>query len=508
MGSSEWAQLQRSPFKQVADQRYTLQRYLSNHFGIDSKSFAHAVAFPGCDITDDLGPDSPRELAIDATDLRDPTTALHRVRKHWGECPRIADTLIDSIIAKLRPSFEMTILSSSVAATTAEMLERETRRQVHMVESQIQAYRTLLSTDRVVALGGAGTGKTVIAAQLAMQLASTGSRTLLLCHRVGVQSFLSTLLGIRPSNRSYDGSSADFPHVAAWVKVAGAVASHVGRASVRNSDPNLGEHFFEFRDALSAPYDAIVVDEGQEFTKNQIEALSWLLDDPDYSPMYIFADPFQHSGIFSTTPRDRIEKRISYRWAPPIIAETVGLMTNCRNSKQIADLASRFYPQAAPTPLVDGLAPQFHQVTPRELLPETFRLISELINQERFQPNQLLVVPIDFAHDDVRQAAQHSGVPIVSVKDVFRFPLTPKDLRVAFGSPDDVQGLEADVTVVAYAQGATNAGTLREMYIATSRARTVLHVVSHLSPDQIVAAEAMSAGELGSDPAASASRES
>lgn len=486
-GSSQWKQLQRSPFKQAADQRYTLQRYLCQRLRVDPNSFSHAVAFPGCDVASDLGPDAPRELAIDVTDLKNPTAALLRVRGHWGHSPPIAPHLIESIVADLKPSFTMTIMSSSVAAITTEALERETRRQVQMVDDQLAAYRTLLSTDRVAVLGGAGTGKTVVAAELARQMASTGSRTLMLCHRLGVQSFLNTLLGIRSTHRSFDGASTELLQVAAWSKMAEAVATHLGRASLSAFDPDLGEHFFEYRDSLPAPYDVIVVDEGQEFTESQIAALLWLLSDPDASPIYIFADPFQHSGIFSTALQDRHEKNISYKWRLPIEAQTVLLTTNCRNSSQIAQVAARFYPDVMPTPVINGQAPEFHQVPEVDVLVEAFRLASKLISEEGFRPNQLLMVIVGFSLKDAERAAVRARVSTIAVEKIYKFPLTPKDLRVAFGRPDDVQGLEADVTVIAYANGAMAAGTNREMYIATSRARSVLHVVSSLSQDEILA---------------------
>jgi hypothetical protein len=487
--------LRRSPFTQAADQHYTLQRYLSQELRLDPDSFAHAVAFPGCDVTTDLGPDAPRELAIDATDLREPTAALHRVRTHWGACPSLTQQTIDRVIDKLRPSYQMTLLSASVSATTTQELERETRRQGQMVASQIEAYRTLLSTERVVVLGGAGTGKTVIAAKLAGQLASTGSRTLLLCHRVGVQAFLYTLLGIRSTHRSYDGHSPEPLHVAAWVKVAGAVADTAGRREVLPKDPALSEYFLDYRESLPAPYDAVIMDEGQEFTPNQIEALTWLLDDPSNSPMHIFADPFQHSGIFSTPTRERLEKRVEFEWTSPVDAKATLLTINCRNSTQVAGVASRFYPHTAPVPVVDGPAAQFHQVTGGTALTEAFRIVARLIDQERFQPNQILVVIIGCTMREAEQAARKVQLATVALDYVFRFPLTPKDLRVACGRPDDAQGLEADVVVVAYQAEHRTRGTLREMYIATSRARSVLHVVSSLSLDDIIAAEAARVGE-------------
>ncbi|WP_082695091.1 nuclease-related domain-containing DEAD/DEAH box helicase [Mycobacterium lehmannii] len=391
-GSMEWSRLSRSPFQQAEDQRFTLQRYLAETLGVDRRCFAHAVAFPATKVSGDLGPNAPRGLILDADDLKHPATALQRVRQESGDCPILRRGLLERIVAQLKPSFTLTVVAAALAAETAEALERETGRQATMVQSQVEAYKTLLSTDRVVVLGGAGTGKTVIAAQLAKQLSTTGNRTLLLCHRPAVQAFLHTLLQIQPPHRQFDGQASESLQVTAWARLKSAMQSELGKS--KGSAGGLMEKFFAYRDRLVAPFDAIVIDEGQEFTKTEVEALTWLLADPDNSPLYIFADPFQHSGLHTTPTRERREKKINYQWQPPIDAQTVVLTTNCRNSTPIADVAARFYPDPVPTPVVDGPPPQFHQVTSSQVLPETFRLATQLITDEGFQPNQLLIVPI------------------------------------------------------------------------------------------------------------------
>jgi hypothetical protein len=302
-GSTEWISLARSPFEQVADQRFTLQRYFSGQLTVDRRSFAHAVAFPAMKVPGDLGPDAPRGLILDLEDLKTPAAALRRVRQQFGDCSGLKRDYLEKIVAQLKPSFTMTVVSAALAAETTASLERETRRQASMVQNQVEVYKTLLSTDRVVVLGGAGTGKTVIAAELAKQLSAVGSRTLLLCHRPSVQSFLHTLLQIPPTRRHFDGDAADLLQVTSW----GRLARAVQEALVATNEPagDFAEEFFEYRDRLAKPFDAIVVDEGQEFTKGQIEALTWLLADPNNSPLYIFADPFQHSGLYSTPTRER-----------------------------------------------------------------------------------------------------------------------------------------------------------------------------------------------------------
>lgn len=484
-GANDWIPLARSPYSQAADQRFALRRYLTQELRLDESSFCHAVAFPGCTISTALGPDAPRELVIDEADLQTPAASLHRVREHWGDCRRLSADQIGSIVSILKPTFEMTIVASSVAQETSQALERETRRQVSMVEDQVRAYQSLLDADRVVVIGGAGTGKTVIAAERAKQLARTGSRTLLLCHRAAVRAFLFTLLDIPPADRVFDGQSPEMLQVASWGAVAQAVGRSQGQFEVRPLVGDLVERFLTFRDGIT-PFDALVIDEGQEFTPTQIEALCWLLDEPDRSPLYLLADPFQHSGLLSTTVLDRREKRMRFEWQAPIEAQTVVLTTNCRNSQQVLNVASRFYPGVLSSPVVEGPPPQFHQSPPADVLRAMFRLVSRLLKEDGFQPNQLLAVAVGKTTKEVIAAAAKAGVSTVDVDSLFRFPLTPKDLRVATGTPDNVQGLEADVVVVGYAHGDAGAATLREFYIAASRARSVLHVVSDLDEDELL----------------------
>lgn len=320
-GSENWVRLQRSPFVQAADQRFHLQRYLSRQLRIPRECFSHAVALPAIRLDSGLGPDAPRELILDADDLLRPANALHRIRDQWGECPAISEGLIRAVVSLLKPSFTITIVSAT-SQTSAEV-ERETRRQVDLVESQLTAFRTMLEQSRVAVLGGAGTGKTVLAAERARQLANLGSRTLLLCHRAAVRSFLHTLLNLSHDDWGYEPSRSGNLHLAHWTGLLQGLGMLEGQKVPSVLSTELVDWFLSARDLLSAPYDALVVDEGQEFTPRQIEALSWLLDDPEESPLYVFADPFQHSGLFSSAPRDRAARRGKYRWEPPFAAASV-----------------------------------------------------------------------------------------------------------------------------------------------------------------------------------------
>ncbi len=477
-GRSEWVPLARSPFKQVADQHYTLERWLRERVQLERQSICHGVIFPGSDVPGgDLGPDAPHELAVGRGDLRNLELALVRVRNHWGPTRGLTRSELKTVTDALRPSFTMRVLSATKAADSLAGLDRETRRQADMVQSQVEAYRTLLSSERLVVLGGAGTGKTVIASELAKHHESLGNKTLLICHRATVRSFLMTLLNVPGSMRSFHAGLEGNLHVATWQQVSEAVGPSHG--------DDLSEKFLEFRDSLGRPYDVIVVDEGQEFDAAQLDALTWLLDDPTASPLYVFADPFQHSGIHTTPLRDRMEKRVTFRWTNPIAAPQVVLTENCRNTRPIAELAAAFYPEDPPRPLVDGHKPQFHRAPAGRVLDHTLDLVSTLLENEGFSPNQILVVLVGIPLPEAESAARRAGVSAVSAVGLYRFPLTPRDLRIVLGRPDEVQGLESDVTVVAIGSD-DQASTPRELYVALSRARAELHVVSPWTREKLL----------------------
>jgi hypothetical protein len=115
---------------------------------------------------------------------------------------------------------------------------------------------------------------------------------------------------------------------------------------------------------------------------------------------------------------------------------------------------------------------------PRSIIKAGIDRVKRLVSEQHFGANQVLLVAVDIEKPEVMQAAIKARLDVVDVSGVFRFPLPPTDLRVAFGTPDDVQGLEAEVVVVLLSMAALTIAAVRDLYVAASRARSHLVIVS------------------------------
>jgi superfamily I DNA/RNA helicase len=111
----------------------------------------------------------------------------------------------------------------------------------------------------------------------------------------------------------------------------------------RDSDAFFNEQLplalMEAADALDVRYDAIVVDEGQDFQEDWCIALQTLLRDPDHGILYIFFDDNQRLYVPSGTL--------------PIEQPPYPLTVNCRNTQNVHQVVVRFY-EAETSPTVRG----------------------------------------------------------------------------------------------------------------------------------------------------------
>lgn len=467
--------LSRSPFVQAADQRYEMQRFLWKRLNVPDEAMAHAVALPDCIVDTGLGPDAPRSLIVDRRDVQSMEAAALRALTTWKTRLSLSESEVERLIELLKPSAELTVVLAAEVALTEEGLQRETRRQVHFTDSQFEAYEVMLRQQRVVVIGEAGTGKTVLAVERAKRLSQTGVRTLLLCHRGAVAAFMRTTIG-SGARRRLDLSALDDLTVAPFGELLSVLAEDSGRKPPSTKVAISPDWLLGAAEDVGLQFDALVVDEAQEFTPDQLDALLLLLSDPDESPVYLFADPFQHSARFSGDQNYR-SGRGSYNWRPPGDMPLVTLIDNVRNSEPISLAVGHFLAEQRSIARVTGPDPEVITCPNNEVIELGIQRVKKLLRAEGFGANQTLLVAVGLDKGAVTAAASKASLDVVDVNGLMRFPLPPADMRVAVGTPDDVQGLEAEVVIVLRSGNHMTVADVRDLYVAASRARSHLVIV-------------------------------
>ena len=141
--------------------------------------------------------------------------------------------------------------------------EEAAARRLRLDPAQLDVLEGILENDRVLVQGGAGSGKTLVAAEAARRLAARGQRVLLACFTQPLAQWLAARL---------QGSGVEVATVSALAKRV-VDAAGVGPASpVLEGAGPWGEIFLAAADVCERRWDAVIVDEAQDL---QVEA--WML---------------------------------------------------------------------------------------------------------------------------------------------------------------------------------------------------------------------------------------
>src|SRR6185312_812806 len=134
----------------------------------------HAVVLPSEFEMPALGPAATREITFVRPDLDNVESKLNSCFRHWSLQASLTPTETKQIVRALAPtvSLRKTLRSEAADAEVGLMT---------LTADQIEALSGLRASRGGLVLGGAGTGKTVLAIARAQQLARDGFRTLLVC---------------------------------------------------------------------------------------------------------------------------------------------------------------------------------------------------------------------------------------------------------------------------------------------------------------------------------------
>jgi len=339
---SWWAgkRLPRSPFEQAADSRHSLIRKLGElpDWTVGLKPIAgQAVAFPDVDLDSMrgrlglLGPDVEPALIADQSMFLDDDGGRRELGAfvdgafdlwggHVGERPP-GRAAIDLLVSTLTEPIELrSMLRNEIAGGESSV--------VRLTNGQFQTLNMLRGVRRAAVIGGAGTGKTMLAAEKARRLAREGFTTLLICFNAP----LARMLAEETATVIADTGRLDVTTFHQLCQDLGREAGVLGERPDPVPQPwwdeTLPNALVEAGERLGPRYHAIVVDEGQDFAPDWLMALEALSFGGREDVLYVFHDPAQ--AIY----REDVVGQLGL--------EEYVLGQNCRNAQPIHRVVARF----------------------------------------------------------------------------------------------------------------------------------------------------------------------
>ena len=458
------------PFAQARKNRYALQSFLETAAKTRPFTFPirYAVALPDVTVgTAYLGPWAPDEGVLDGPALRNLPAAVARALGGAPAGTRIGPYALDALLETLSPTVEVTRPSLGWRI-------RQTERQIiELTEEQYRILKVLERQRRVAVSGCAGSGKTMLAVQKARQLAHRGARVLLTCYNQHLAHWLRSNF-VPPEDYGWPGEETPYHAVVAhYHEVARELCA---RAGIPFDPPasDLGKRWFYEHEApelmLQAlecspvRFDAVVVDEGQDFQEEWWVTLDAALADRERGVLYVFYDDNQ---LLYT---DRV--------CIPIDGEPYVLPENVRNTQRIHRAFLPYYRGEVLPECRGPEGPEVERVpvTPSGLLQALREILKRLVEVEGVPTEDIVVLtPI------VQESRLREGVRVdkwTLTRD--RTRLQPGYVRVS--TIHAFKGLESPVVILAELDKAHRERAVELAYIALSRARAHLVVLGELPP--------------------------
>jgi len=444
--------LDEDPFHQAADEMHSLVQILSAQPGWErwKPSYGYGVAFPD-GVYDGLAhPAAPPEVAIDRDDLERLAERVPEVMRFWRrEGRRFGSEGMDALATALGFRVE-------VRTPLAVRFGEEDRKIVELTSDQAWILSFLAHRKRAAVTGPAGGGKTLLAIQLSKRLAAEGLRTLLTCYSRRLGDYL------KGSTDGVQGLDVGHFHdvCVRMAREAGLALPErpvePGSDLVERKLPELLERAAR---TLGARYDAIVVDEAQDFREWWWPALLALHRDPEGGMLYLFADDNQN--LYGEPLPLGPELRV-----PPLPA-------NLRNTQAIHEFVSVFY-RGEGKPTANGPAgrpPQILGYRDDDDLAHLLALVlGDLVREEK--------VPLDDIVVLTPAGKEKSRLRNRGTVDGFRLSDEPEPGAILTTSVHGFKGLERPVVILAELDDEPREDLARYLYVGGSRARNHLVVLA------------------------------
>jgi hypothetical protein len=408
----------------------------------------HAVVFPDTVVDlQHLRPDLPRDIVIDKDDLAHPAETLDRVFGHYADeraepFGRKGIGLLESLLAS---SFE---LRTPLGAELDDDLERL----VQLTRDQCRLLDWIGNRKRALIKGCAGSGKTMLAIEQARRFADRGFAVLLTCYNEPLAEHLRSVVDEAATVMHFHGLCEHL------TRGHGNAPNKADYSDSDYYDSALPEAALQAAEAGAAGFDAIVVDEAQDFAEAWWIILQELMTNEESSYLFAFADDNQI--LYKRCCVDEV-----------FDDEPFLLNYNCRNTQAIHGSVVHYYkgdgsiqcdgPPGRPVETIEF-------TTEHDLHKKVRQQLYRLVTEGKVPHGDVVIL----TPCGVNRTGFPPGTELGNFKLVDAPPSAPNEIRVS--SVHRFKGLESKVVLLVEEPRGFTPNLVQILYIACSRAMTHL----------------------------------
>ncbi len=438
------------PYNQAAGNKWDLLNVVQNSALKDITQrckFLHAVWFPSISEEKMHGIKFPKEadrhITLTMEALEDPEPYINEIFSIELENHIKTDLSNQDVRRIIRE-----VICPNFSIFLSKSFDNDLKKIVfhRLLKEQEGLLNYLVEQKSAVINGAAGTGKTMIAVEKATRHATNGERVLFLCYNVMLRDYL---------NSGYHHEMIDYMTIDKF-------ACKIGKTEKPNYQI-AEERVLDMYISGTFPYRHVIVDEGQDFGRDEIEEVNLLQTIHD-----AVVDNDKVEGTFYVF-YDRLQL-VQSSHIPKYISEAdckLTLYKNCRNTENIAITSLK--PISERTPklydgAIKGVPARIHfRGTPEEAVERIGTLIDELKGEG------ITDVVILTCKSEIKSILKD-----VSADNFFR--------KKFFTTCRKFKGLEADAIILVDVDEDTfGSGAVQRFYVGASRARLSLEIVTMMT---------------------------
>ena len=441
-----------------------------NRLGKDDMVHGYAVLFPHLDYDGSPPTHADKAIIISRKHLPMMAQAIEAAYTAWTDVARPLrnDQFWMLLNDCLMPKFK-------VFRPIGPDLLTATERLLELTDTQAQVFEGLYVQDRVLVEGVAGSGKTFLAMHRALAFARVGKRTLFVCFNKELAAWLRGQIESDPSTDAFRERIVvkHFHALAAELAADAGIAFEPALGGPKTDAfwndevPDLMEQAVLSLDldGRATTFDAIVVDEAQDFCLGWWYALTQSLLSRPKGPLYAFLDPNQ-------------SLRGDVQWPEVEFDARFKLTINCRNTRKIAAASATVLaltPHSFPRAPVGSALRVLRAGSERQQKGLVLQELRLLLAREDVAPGQIAVIgPAAKDKGSLADLADVDGVPLVTSAEEWRLGGS-----VLVTTARSFKGLEAEVVLLYDLGGFSRLFRREDLYVSCTRAKVLLIAVVH-----------------------------